>query len=196
MKNYDRITKYLSDLLSKDEKLQFEEELKINSELRRDFENIQSQVKLLAETNFGTDETYFNNLTVNFRKKMAKRKTAKQFRLASAFTFVTAIFLFYFIPKFSNESFSEKILFDNSEIEILSSLNESEKSNILENSNNFSINFKNEDLMNDYIGELDENSVLQLVNNYKLEDYFLKETKDISDKDFDELVSQLNNIKL
>ncbi len=196
MKNYDRITKYLSDLLSKDEKLQFEEELKINSELRRDFENIQSQVKLLAETNFGTDGTYFNNLTVNFRKKMAKRKTAKQFRLASAFTFVTAIFLFYFIPKFSNESFSEKILFDNSEIEILSSLNESEKSNILENSNNFSINFKNEDLMNDYIGELDENSVLQLVNNYKLEDYFLKETKDISDKDFDELVSQLNNIKL
>ncbi len=196
MKNYDRITKYLSDLLSKDEKLQFEEELKINSELRRDFENIQSQVKLLAETNFGTDETYFNNLTVNFRKKMAKRKTAKQFRLASAFTFVTAIFLFYFIPQFSNESFSEKILFDNSEIEILSSLNESEKSNILENSNNFSINFKNEDLMNDYIGELDENSVLQLVNNYKLEDYFLKETKDISDKDFDELVSQLNNIKL
>ncbi len=196
MKNYDRITKYLSDLLSEDEKLQFEAELKTNSELKRDFEKIQSQIKLLADTNFGTDETYFNNLTVNFRKKMDKRKTAKQFRLASAFTFVTAIFLFYFIPQFGNESFSEKILFDNSEIKMLSSLNESEKSIILENSNNFSINLNNEDLMNEYLSELDENSALQLVNNYKLEDSFIHETKDISDKDFDELVSHLNNFKL
>jgi hypothetical protein len=99
MKRYRNIIiKYIEGDLSLQEKFSFEEELKNSQELRNELLRYENFNSLLNETkNPNPDQTYFNSILPEFRKRLEGRKQKRSLsKIAYAFPAAAILFLIFF----------------------------------------------------------------------------------------------------
>lgn len=78
----NNIYKYIDGQMSGIEKEEFEKLLEKDDRLKSEYELVRMNIaKLSQNSKIETDETYFNNVTVNFRTKLENKKTPRLFLL-------------------------------------------------------------------------------------------------------------------
>lgn len=110
MKNKDIILKYLSDIMSDEEKSQFEIRLKKDSSLNEDYQKIIAQLNLLNEQNqIEDDSNYFSTVIPRVRQKVESKSENKILKLAPVVSFgIVAVLVFLLqLPKINQNNFSE-----------------------------------------------------------------------------------------
>lgn len=109
--NKDLIAKYLSGLLSDEEKIQFEEKLTNDSILRKDLEKYY-KFNELELNKIQLDEKYFVNLLPRTREKIRSRSKSKSHKLAVGIPSLVISILIVFILSKNNikeiNSYSEE----------------------------------------------------------------------------------------
>lgn len=103
-KNKEKILKYLSHLMKDDERILFEKELSLSSELKNEFDEINHQLdELKFKDHPQMNDLYFANLIPKINQKLEKRSKAKKYAglyyLAPTLSVVLIIFLFLFNSK-------------------------------------------------------------------------------------------------
>lgn len=108
----EKILQYLDGQLTKDEKILFKKELNSSPELKKKYEEyISGQSKLNEFKDIKVDETYFNRIVPEFRKRLEiKKKTRRIFSFSFA-NFLAAIILLYFVlsPNGNNLNLDEAV---------------------------------------------------------------------------------------
>lgn len=110
MKNKDIILKYLSDIMSDEEKSQFEIRLENDSSLNEDYQKIIAQLNLLNEQNqIEDDSNYFSTVIPRVRQKVESKSENKILKLAPVVSFgIVAVLVFLLqLPKINQNNFSE-----------------------------------------------------------------------------------------
>ncbi len=122
MNNREKILKYLSDLMNRDEKREFESLLENDSELQEEFNSIKKSLATLKrDSEPEVNETYFVNLLPRARSKMEKKKKGIAFGMKLVPPFAALIFLIVSTMFFSR-SFEDQF-FTFNEIQSLLSAN-------------------------------------------------------------------------
>ncbi len=94
MNNKEKILKYLSDLMSEDEKKNFENLLEQDESLKKEFEKIQDGLEVIKKAaEPEVNETYFVNLLPRARSRMNKEKKAFSFNPKWATSLAALVFL-------------------------------------------------------------------------------------------------------
>lgn len=115
--NYD-IYKYIDGQMSDREKSEFEKLLQTDLKLKADFEQASKKLGAFSDSakNIQADETYFNNVTVNFRTKLESKKTPRllllpkySFALPVAILMVMMSVLFLNTPTHNNMNLTQII---------------------------------------------------------------------------------------
>lgn len=110
MKNKDIILKYLSDMLSDEEKSQFELRLKSDISLKEDYHKIIAKLNLLNEQNqIEDDSNYFSTIIPRVREKVESKFESKIFKIAPGIAFgIVALLIFLLqLPENQQNNFSE-----------------------------------------------------------------------------------------
>jgi len=110
MKNKDIILKYLSDMLSDEEKSQFELRLKSDISLHEDYNKIIAKLNLLNEQNqIEDDSNYFSSLIPRVKEKIESKSESKIFKIAPGIAFgIVALLIFLLqLPENQQNNFSE-----------------------------------------------------------------------------------------
>jgi|GEM_PF-3725207 len=110
MKNKDIILKYLSDMMSDEEKSQFEMRLENDSSLNEDYQKIITKLNLLNEQNqIEDDSNYFSTVIPRVRQKVESKSENKVLKLAPVVSFgIVAVLIFLLqLPKINQNNFSE-----------------------------------------------------------------------------------------
>ena len=110
MKNKDTILKYLSDLMSPDEKSNFEKLLESDSDLKSEFERISNSIgEFSNSTKSESESAYFTNLVPRIHERMAAEKNRGIIRFAPGFSFgiVAILLLLLQIPQRDDNSIFE-----------------------------------------------------------------------------------------
>ena len=107
--NEEKVLKYISGQLTKEELIIFEDELKKTDELKKDYDNIKLQIDDLSiRKELETNEIYFANLLPNFHQRMDKKKKFRKFRsiyyLVPTATAIVVLFLFLLNTKTINDT--------------------------------------------------------------------------------------------
>ena len=107
--NEERIIKYISGHLTKEDLFKFEEELKKSDQLKRDYDNIKLQLDDLSIGNeLGTNEIYFSNLLPKVYQKIDQKKKFWKFGpiyyLVPTVSAVVVLFLFLLNNKTTNDT--------------------------------------------------------------------------------------------
>ena len=122
MNNREKILKYLSDLMNRDEKREFESLLENDSELQEEFNSIKKSLATLKrDSEPEVNETYFVNLLPRARSKMEKKKKGIAFGMKLVPPVAALIFLIVSTMFFSR-SFEDQF-FTFNEIQSLLSAN-------------------------------------------------------------------------
>lgn len=108
----EKILQYLDGQLIEDEKILFKKELNSSPKLKKKYEEyISVQSKLNEFKDIKVDETYFNRIVPEFRKRLEiKKKTRRIFSFSFA-NFLAAIILLYFVlsPNGNNLNLDEAV---------------------------------------------------------------------------------------
>lgn len=108
----EKILQYLDGQLTEDEKILFKKELNSSPKLKKKYEEyISVQSKLNEFKDIKVDETYFNRIVPEFRKRLEiKKKTRRIFSFSFA-NFLAAIILLYFVlsPNGNNLNLDEAV---------------------------------------------------------------------------------------
>lgn len=107
--NEERILKYISGQLTKEELFKFEEELKKSNQLKRDYDNIKLQLDDLSiGKELETNEIYFTNLLPRVYQKIDEkkkfRKSGSIYYLVPTVSAVVVLFLFLLNNKATNDT--------------------------------------------------------------------------------------------
>lgn len=96
--NREEILKYLSDLLTDEERKEFEKRLETDAELKNEYETLANKLQTLKQNaEPETNEIYFRNLQPSIRAKRNKRSMWKYVpQISFAITAVIVIYLFGF----------------------------------------------------------------------------------------------------
>ncbi|PJA97984.1 MAG: hypothetical protein CO128_09720 [Ignavibacteriales bacterium CG_4_9_14_3_um_filter_30_11] len=98
-----RIFKYLDNVLDKNEKLKFEDDLIKLPELKKEFEKYKLlNSKFNNEKEIEFDKTYFNGIVSEFRNRLETKKKSKKIFAFSFANSLAAIIIFYLILSPSN----------------------------------------------------------------------------------------------
>lgn len=94
----EKILEYLDGQLNEDEKILFEKEIISSTELKKIYEEyISVQSKLNEFKDIQVDETYFNGIVPEFRKRLEIKKKARRIFLFSFANSLAAIIILYFV---------------------------------------------------------------------------------------------------
>ncbi|HET55306.1 MAG TPA: hypothetical protein ENN33_08825 [Ignavibacteria bacterium] len=110
MKNKDIILKYLSEMLSDEEKSQFELRLKSDISLKEDYHKIIAKLNLLNEQNqIEDDSNYFSTIIPRVREKVESKSESKIFKIAPGIAFGIVVLLIFLLQLSENQqnNFSE-----------------------------------------------------------------------------------------
>lgn len=110
MKNKDIILKYLSEMLSDEEKSQFELRLKSDISLKEDYHKIIAKLNLLNEQNqIEDDSNYFSTIIPRVREKVESKSESKIFKIAPGIAFGIVVLLIFLLqlPENQQNNFSE-----------------------------------------------------------------------------------------
>lgn len=108
----EKILQYLDGQLTKDEKILFEKELNSSPELKKKYEEyISVQSKLNEFKDIKVDETYFNRIVPEFRKRLEIKKKTRRIFSFSFVNSLAAIILLYFVlsPNGNNLNLDEAV---------------------------------------------------------------------------------------
>ncbi len=94
MKNRDMILRYLSDLMSEEEKKAFEEKLALDKELNAEYGKIVKKINAL-KIEPQTDEKYFVDMQLKVRNRIAQPKKKVIGGLGYSLAAIAALFLFF-----------------------------------------------------------------------------------------------------
>ena len=150
--------RYIDGQMNDREKMGFEEKLKTDLSLKRDYEKATAGLELIKD--YGKPNeingAYFNNITVHFRENLAKEKKPKLFFLSKYAVAVPAMLLcFLFSIVFFNKNAEKKITINKT----YENYNDKEKKEfLLEAANNVEIN-------EDFIEEVDAHKELPIEKN-------------------------------
>ena len=107
MINRDKILQYLSDLMTPEEKVKFEQELAASEDLRNETAEINRQLGNLKDySKLHTNEMYFNTILPRVRERMEKpkHKLIPRLSLASAFAVVILVFSLVYFPALNSRN--------------------------------------------------------------------------------------------
>jgi len=200
MKNKDTILKYLSDMMSPDEKDAFEKKLLVDHELAEEFELLNDKLGQIKEnSNVKFDNRYFAANIVNIKEKAntRKKKTARvygyAFSSAAAIIIMVVLFFqgeqrgdFFDSLELGQELYSAVTNTDSSELDyILKKDMFSNYSYYGDLTADLTVDFSNADLS----GALETNYNLPYNYNYEILD-------DVSNEKIDELYNELLETKI
>ena len=197
-KNDERILKYLSELMSENERLNFEQELVNSKELKSDFDSINNQLEGASLTKtVDADERYFANLLPRVHGRIEKRnkfiswKTAYYFVPTAAAVVVFSLLIFHSKVDFETQykDLASEVVNNFSDQEVSEKYFTELESNpadaiLPQNSDEFSIQIP-ADL------EISSESYTQLIDNSVSEDY--KTLSRLSDKELEIVYEKLNS---
>lgn len=108
----EKILQYLDGQLNEDEKILFENELNSSPELKKKLDEYISVKSKLNEFNdIQVDETYFNRIVPEFRKRLEIKKKARRIFLFSFANSLAAIIILYIVlsPNGNNLNLDEAV---------------------------------------------------------------------------------------
>ena len=94
----ERILQYLANELNNDEKLKFEDELSRSTNLKKEFDKYASlNSKFINNKKIAIDDSYFNGIVPEFRKRLEVKKKSKKIFAFSFANSLAAIIVFYLV---------------------------------------------------------------------------------------------------
>lgn len=94
----ERILQYLANELDNDEKLKFEDELSRSTDLKKEFDNyVKLNSKFIDNKKITIDDSYFNGIVPEFRKRLEVKKKSKKIFAFSFANSLAAIIVFYLV---------------------------------------------------------------------------------------------------
>lgn len=196
MKNEEKILRYLSDLMSKEEKELFLKDLDKSDELKNLLRNIQHNLDKVKE--FGkvdVNQTYFANLLPNVRAKLGSKK---KFNLLFKPAYVTVIIILVIVSMnilFTNNSETN---YYNSLKEYLTDVEDEYIANAIDESS-FTNNYDNyvyDEVVDDYFEQIE-------INSGDLDGYFDKDlyseysmVNELSSEEVEEIYNTLLKTKI
>ncbi len=197
MNNRDRILKYLSDLMSSEEKIRFQEELENNKSLKKELERIEKEIhNFSTETNFEIESPYFNNLYVRAKDKFKTKRHSKKLVALPALSIVFTVLLLFIL------NFPDRDRINSQNLSLQNVIAEVDSTEILEM---FESNFIDDYAFyqsgdfSEYINSENEEDIY-LVDGYNNEINFypttLEEYDDLSNEDVDIIYDELLNKKI
>ncbi len=193
--NKEKILKYLSDLMSEEEKQMFIASLERDEQLKKEYETILSSLEKIKEP-IEADENYFNNLSVNFRNKREKKKRRFFTEVGLSLATATAVIFFLLSPS-ANKQVNNNTAFEFSAQQIA-------QNDFIADADQFD---SYDDLaqhfsLEEYLQSLSSNIPADEVEDYldlefaDLPAELIIENLQISDEDFEEIYNHLQNEKL
>jgi hypothetical protein len=111
--NRDLFIKYLDNILTEDEKRQFEKRLKMDPAFRNEFEHFNEKLQSI-KFDVKVDERYFNNLLPNAKKRVEKGSFNLGYRYVYLIPIIILVIIFnysdLFFEKYNNEYDFQEIL--------------------------------------------------------------------------------------
>lgn len=196
--NEERILKYISGQLTKEELFKFEEELKKSDHLKKDYKNIKLQIDDFSKIKDSeANEIYFTNLLPKVYQKIDKKKKFWKlggvYYLVPTVSAVVVLFLFILNNKTTNDTgykdLANEVVNNISDQEVsdkyLSEL-ETDPANYVSNQNNDELNVQ---IPSDL--ELNSDSYTRLIGNPLANEY--STLRNLSDNDLETVYQKLNS---
>ncbi len=196
--NEEKILKYISGQLTKEELFVFEEELKRSDHLKKDYDNIKLQLNDLSKIkNAETNEIYFTNLLPKVYQKIDKKKKFRKFEsiyyLVPTVSAVVVLFLFLINTKTNNDTgykdLANEVVNNISDQEVsdkyLTEL-ETDPENYVSNQNNDELSVQ---IPSDL--ELNSDSYTRLIGNPLANEF--STLRNLSDNDLETVYEKLNS---
>ncbi len=196
--NEEKILKYISGQLTKEELFVFEEDLKKSDQLKKDYDNIKLQLDDLSiGSELETNEIYFTNLLPKVYQKIDKKKKFWKFGpiyyLVPTVSAVVVLFLFLFNNKTTNDTgykdlanevvnnISDQEVSDKYLVEL-----ETDPANYLSNQNNDELSIQ---IPSDL--EVNSDSYTRLIGNPLANEF--STLRNLSDNDLETIYEKLNS---
>lgn len=183
--NKDTILKYLSGQMEPEEKMNFQEKLKKDADLKAEYERLSAKLEQLSSNaNIDLDSAYFNNLVPKVHIKLNSAKSKGFIRFAPAFSFGIVVLLIFLLqlPNMNENSFPGSEITEGDFASIILETDDSTLSDYLETGlvDNYSYyNYKTDDAFADIY--LDD-TILSEIGFDSATDYYEDNyTDDISD---------------
>ena len=199
--NKEKILKYLSGLLSENERTDFEKELSLSKELHDEFVYLTSRIDFLKlDHEIPLDERYFANMLPLMRKRMEKRDTAYYLKRIYyvAPTLAAVVVLLMFILKPSTVPENQYNTLANEVVNNISDQEVSQKYlyEIEGDPASIELTFREVNLNSELTADADvsNDELMSLIEKNYSEDY--STLSKLSDKELEVIANNLNLIKI